>query len=150
MRRAVNQFASALKPDTRTTLSSERPSVRPVLPWTRHGMAPAFVGFAVLLLVLLAVSIADRWHLPWPQCAFQAMTGLPCLTCGTTRSLLALGRFDLMRSFQFNPLAALVCISIIGWFAFVLFNRIVPIRLSPPFNFNRTRVLILLGIAGIV
>ena len=66
------------------------------------------------------------------------------------RSLLALGRFELVRSFQFNPLAALVCISIIGWFAFVLFNRIIPIRLSPPFSFTRTRVLILLGIAGIL
>ena len=39
-------------------------------------------------------------------CPFHALTGLPCLTCGTTRAALALVRGDLATALTFNPLAA--------------------------------------------
>jgi hypothetical protein len=32
--------------------------------------------------------------------------GIPCLTCGSTRALLALARFDVGAAFSWNPLAA--------------------------------------------
>ncbi len=50
------------------------------------------------------------------RCAFKAMFGLPCLTCGMTRSWMHLRRLDLFGAFFFNPLmtvfyifAALYC-----------------------------------------
>ncbi len=39
-------------------------------------------------------------------CPFRALTGIPCLTCGSTRALLDLARFDVVGAFSWNPLAA--------------------------------------------
>jgi Protein of unknown function (DUF2752) len=41
-----------------------------------------------------------------PACPFHWLTGFPCATCGGTRALLALGRFDLGAAFGWNPLVA--------------------------------------------
>ena len=41
-----------------------------------------------------------------PACPFHWLTGFPCATCGGTRSLFALGRFDLGAAFGWNPLVA--------------------------------------------
>jgi hypothetical protein len=39
-------------------------------------------------------------------CPFRALTSLPCFTCGGTRSMIALSRFDLLRALEMNPLVA--------------------------------------------
>ena len=41
-----------------------------------------------------------------PPCPFRALLGIPCLTCGSTRALLDLSRFDVVGAFSWNPLAA--------------------------------------------
>jgi uncharacterized protein DUF2752 len=41
-----------------------------------------------------------------PPCLFHALVGIPCLTCGGTRALLGLSRFDVGGAFSWNPLAA--------------------------------------------
>ncbi len=64
-------------------------------------------------LIWLAVSIASiagaaAWlamALPWPRCPFLAITGLPCLTCGATRSAIAFLRGDFLSALRWNPLA---------------------------------------------
>ena len=64
-------------------------------------------------LVWLAVSLAAfvgggawlRLGLAWPRCPFLALTGYPCLTCGATRSAMALGHFHLAQAWHWNPLA---------------------------------------------
>ena len=43
-------------------------------------------------------------------CPFRLATGLPCPLCGTTRSLVALGRGDLETSVQLNPLGVLLAL----------------------------------------
>ena len=48
-----------------------------------------------------------------PACPFLAFSGVPCLTCGTTRAALALSRLDPLRALALNPLAT------IGWVALV-------------------------------
>ncbi len=42
-----------------------------------------------------------------PACAFKMLTGIPCPTCGATRSVVALARGDVTASFIMNPLTAL-------------------------------------------
>ncbi len=42
-----------------------------------------------------------------PSCAFRMLTGIPCPTCGATRSIIALARGDVTASFIMNPLTAL-------------------------------------------
>lgn len=55
--------------------------------------------------------------LPLPACHFLAITGYPCLTCGATRTVLALSRGDFLLALQLNPL---VCISIVTGIVFWL------------------------------
>ena len=64
-------------------------------------------------LIWLAVSVASiaggaAWlalALPWPQCPFFAVTGLPCVTCGATRSTIAFLHGDFLSALRWNPLA---------------------------------------------
>ncbi len=42
-----------------------------------------------------------------PSCAFRRLTGIPCPSCGATRSVVALARGDVIASFMMNPLTAL-------------------------------------------
>jgi len=60
------------------------------------GIALAVLGFAWLFPVL---SFA-------PQCMFRKLTGLPCPTCGATRSVVHLVHGDISHAFIMNPLAA--------------------------------------------
>ena len=64
-----------------------------------------------LSVTVLAGAIMFGWlslHLPWPRCTFRALFGIPCLTCGSTRSALAFFRGDFLGAWHFNPLATLV------------------------------------------
>ena len=40
-------------------------------------------------------------------CPFRSLTGIPCLTCGGTRAMIAFARFDFARAFEMNPLVAI-------------------------------------------
>ena len=76
------------------------------------------VGHALAACLLLAVFAAsflgvDRWK--WPAlsplggegsttCILRSATGLPCATCGMTRSFCAIGRGDLGTAFAQHPL----------------------------------------------
>jgi hypothetical protein len=42
-----------------------------------------------------------------PSCTFRMLTGIPCPTCGATRSVVALARGNVAASFMMNPLTAL-------------------------------------------
>jgi len=78
-----------------------------------HGMAAALLA-TVFLASFLG---ADRWRL-WPVadggregttlCLLKRLTGLPCLTCGMTRSFCALGRGQVGEAFKRHPLGPVV------------------------------------------
>lgn len=59
-------------------------------------------------LCLLGVALATP-GIQLPRCAFKTITGLPCPTCGLTRTVIALSRGDVERALFLNPLAAVVC-----------------------------------------
>ena len=81
-------------------------------------------------LIWLAVSIAvlaggAAWlamALPWPRCPFFAVTGLPCVTCGATRSAIAFLHGDFLVALRWNPLAF---VAFVGLIAFDLYAAIV-------------------------
>ena len=72
-------------------------------------------------LVWLAVTVAGAavgaaWlamHLPWPRCNFRALFGIPCVTCGSTRSALALLHGDFAGAWNWNPLATLAMLAVL-------------------------------------
>ena len=92
-------------------------------------------------LIWLAVSVASlglgaAWlamGLPWPQCPFFAVTGLPCLTCGATRCTIALLHGDFLSALRWNPLvfAALCALVVFNLYAaIVLIGRRPRLRIA--------------------
>jgi hypothetical protein len=81
-------------------------------------------------LIWLAVSVAAiagaaAWlalALPWPKCPFLATTGLPCVTCGATRSSIAFLHGDIFAAWRWNPLAF---VGVCGVAAFDLYAALV-------------------------
>jgi len=78
-----------------------------------HGLAAAVLA-AVFLASFLG---ADRWRL-WPGpdggreettlCLLKRLTGLPCMTCGMTRSFCALSRGQVGEALDYHPLGPVV------------------------------------------
>ena len=74
-------------------------------------------------LIWLAVSVASitggaAWlamALPWPHCLFLATTGLPCVTCGATRSAIAFLHGDFSSALRWNPLAFVALCALIAF-----------------------------------
>lgn len=71
----------------------------------RYGLLA--VGLIALGVTYLKVIGPRLW-----DCGFRMMTGLPCPSCGATRSLAALVGGDPIASFRFNPL--FFCVFLVG------------------------------------
>lgn len=84
---------------------------------------PSLAGVAVLLSGAYA-HFALKWDWPLPQCLLRKFTGIPCPSCGCTRSLAAWTQFDLEQAFRFNPLFFVVCLIAIAWIALTSFERL--------------------------
>jgi hypothetical protein len=69
---------------------------------------------AVMMMGWLAL------HLPWPRCTFRALFGIPCVSCGSTRSALAFFRGDFPSAWHFNPLATITLGSIAAFDVYAL------------------------------
>lgn len=59
-------------------------------------------------LALLAARFLPLDRLLLTPCPFHALTGLPCFSCGGTRSFMAFARLDLPHAIAMNPAAALL------------------------------------------
>jgi hypothetical protein len=80
---------------------------------SRRSLAPEEIDHELIWLLVslggvIGLTIWLTARLPTPQCAFHALTGLPCLTCGATRSASHFLHGEFVASFLFNPLAFLV------------------------------------------
>lgn len=72
---------------------------------------------AALLVVGLALVAWLLLGLPVPVCTVKHWTGLPCLTCGSTRLAQALLRGDLLEAATWNPLVFILLALITLWAA---------------------------------
>lgn len=69
-------------------------------------VAPVSTFLAVFLMLFFA-RIYDRLPARLPSCGFEATFGIPCVSCGGTRSMKALARGNLVEAVRFNPAAVL-------------------------------------------
>jgi hypothetical protein len=84
---------------------------------------PLVVAAGLLAIIAVARPVA-AWHVPFPQCWLRKFTGLPCPTCGCTRSLLAWAQLDPGQAFFFNPLFCLLCAGVLLWPVVAAFEEI--------------------------
>jgi hypothetical protein len=101
---SASAVAGVEPPRARTALRA-RPGATPV-----GAILAACALVAIALVVLLHL---DR--LPVSLCVFRAVTGVPCMTCGTTRALARLARLDLAGALAMNPLAAAGTLALLPW-----------------------------------
>jgi hypothetical protein len=90
---------------------------------------------ACALAATAAVGLLHLDRLPFSLCVFKAVSGLPCLTCGTTRALGRLVRLDLVGALAMNPLATVGVLALVPWaladLALLPWGRAVSLDLSP-------------------
>jgi hypothetical protein len=77
----------------------------------RLWLSVALAGAALVVLWLAA----GHEELPRVVCPFRHITGIPCVTCGGTRAVLALTRGDVQAAFIWNPLVAAFAIAALAW-----------------------------------
>lgn len=104
------------------------------------------VWLLVSLGTFLGLALWFVVRLPTPQCAFHTLTGLPCVTCGATRSAFQFIHGHFANSLLFNPLAFLAFCSVT---IFDLYAATVLITRAPRFRLrNLTRAEKLLARGG--
>lgn len=100
-------------------------------------LAPQEIDVECLFLGVSLATAAScfawlAFGLPWPKCWFRQLTGLPCPTCGATRSVLSLVQGNLGGAIGHNPLLFLFYIGTLVldlYCAFVLLFRLPRLRL---------------------
>src|SRR6266699_3615447 len=81
----------------------------------RHRLAPHEIDHELLWLSISlgSLGVAVLWFalgLPWPRCVFHELTGLPCVTCGMTRSAIQFFHGHFVAALRWNPLVfAFLC-----------------------------------------
>jgi hypothetical protein len=121
----------------------------------RRPLAPGENDYELIWLcvTLVSLALAAGWlalGLPWPHCAFLALTGHPCMTCGATRCAIAFFHGNFFAALKWNPLVfvALCGLSIFDAYAFaVLLSRRPRLRFMPFSAGEKTFLRVLVTVA---
>jgi hypothetical protein len=103
------------------------------------------IWLLVSLGTLFGFALWFAARLPMPQCVFHTLTGLPCVTCGATRSAFQFLHGHFVASLVFNPLAFITFCSVT---VFDLYAVAVLITRAPRFrliNFTDAEKLLVRG-----
>jgi hypothetical protein len=100
------------------------------------GAMPLGLVFLVVgVVAAAAVAVLHLDQLPIGFCAFKAVTGWPCLTCGTTRAVGRLAALDVGGALAMNPLVTAFAFLLVPWglgdLALARRGRALALRLSP-------------------
>jgi len=76
---------------------------------------PGEIEYGIIYGTIAAIVLIAARVLPvqeaLPGCAFRGLFGLPCPTCGTTRSLIFLAQGELGSAMSLNPLVVIVVLA---------------------------------------
>jgi hypothetical protein len=92
---------------------------------TARHLVPGEIDHELIWLSATAVSLglAVSWFalgLPWPRCVFHDLTGLPCVTCGMTRSAIQFFHGHFFAALKWNPLVFALLCSVIAFDLYAL------------------------------
>ena len=90
-----------------------------------HRLAPDEIDHELIWLSVSISSLAAAaaWlalGLPWPQCAFHELTGLPCVSCGMTRCAIQFFHGHFLAAWKWNPLVFASLCGVIGFDAYAV------------------------------
>jgi hypothetical protein len=115
------------------------------------GMDHELIWGAIGLMALAAIRIVPPGLTDVYQCPFRFITGIPCLTCGMTRSFrhLVYGRFS--EAFSLNPLGTLFGFFTILYVVYALTVIIFRLpRLRLQLDGSVHRLVLRLGLPGVL
>ncbi|MBN1355501.1 DUF2752 domain-containing protein [bacterium] len=81
----------------------------------KGGIDLGLIYGGITIFLIFAARVVDQLNLPVYPCPFHALTTLPCPTCGSTRALIHLSRFDFTASLASNPLICLTALAVLIW-----------------------------------
>lgn len=105
-------------------------------------------GPMALLFIIVAGFFKDFLGV-LPECVFHRVTGVPCLTCGATRSIVALSQFDLISSLALNPLTPIFAIALVVFSSISLSGYIFKKSLVLKFS-EREKKLLRIGAVALI
>lgn len=91
------------------------------------GIEYGLIYGVITIIALIAARFLPIGSMLFP-CPFFAITGIPCPTCGTTRSILHLSSGHILSALGMNPLMTLLVFFLLLWFIF----SIISIAMSLP------------------
>jgi hypothetical protein len=123
------------------------PHLRPPTREERQ-LAMLWIAAVASSLILRPFWIALAPHLR--PCTLRTMTGVPCPTCGTTRSALAMLDGDLLTAFLVNPLATLAgSVFVVGGLAAVVWLILRLPIVSLGLKWNRWWTMAVVGVVAV-
>ncbi len=82
--------------------------------------SPGQIEFGIIYGGIALLLLCAAWFQPiftfLPSCAFRGLTGIPCPTCGSTRSVVHLAHGDIASSLAMNPLISLCFLAAVPYF----------------------------------
>ncbi len=115
----------------------------------REGIDQGVRWIKALVAAALVVALAAIWLIPpedsvFPACAFHALTGHSCLTCGLTRSSYAMAHGNFITSLQYHFMGPVIFIGMIICSTVFLFEAITGRRTKLTASGKGTNCLVLL------
>src|SRR3990172_7447053 len=87
---------------------------------------PDQIEFGIIYGGIALVMLGVGWLQPIlpfaPDCVFKELTGIPCLTCGSTRAVVHLSHGDILSAFVMNPMTTLCLMSAVLYFIYSLMS----------------------------
>jgi hypothetical protein len=107
-----------------------------------EALVPPGISFLALTVLLVAARFFEMLPIQSAPCGLRTLTGIPCLACGGTRSLMALSRGEIVEAAAFNPLVFLGAVAITVWLAVVLWRMARGLPARRRARWSRARVVL--------